>query len=257
MAYFREKATIVSNDAEGDARLLKLATTALAAAAKPFQFLMAKVPGGGRILRRPLSIFDASEWELELLVRPLRAGTARLCELEPGETMDVTGPLGRPFQPPPGAAFVAGGIGIAGVFYAIAAACRAGEKPAVFFGGRAAGGLYAVARLRELGARVRLATDDGSGGARGLVTDLLSPGPAPIIACGPPPMFAALRERLGAGAPLYLVMEERMACGVGACRACVAPAREPAGGYLAICEDGPVVDARTLDWARMEVGDGR
>ncbi|MEE9457252.1 MAG: dihydroorotate dehydrogenase electron transfer subunit, partial [bacterium] len=79
MTYAREIATVIANDADGDARLLRLGAPRIAAAARPFQFVLAKVPAAGFMLRRPLSIFDAGDDEIELLIRPAGEGTGKLC----------------------------------------------------------------------------------------------------------------------------------------------------------------------------------
>jgi dihydroorotate dehydrogenase electron transfer subunit len=258
MTHLREIATVLSNDADGDARLLRLKAPAIAAAARPFQFVLVKVPGEGFLLRRPFSVFDATGDEVALLVRPVGEGTANICRLAPGETCDLTGPFGRAFDVPDNALFVAGGIGIAGVFFAIATAARSGRKAELIYGVRDATQLYVKSFIEELNVEATVVTEDGSSGRKGLATDFV---PAPpsgetgngrlVIACGPRPMYAALRRVLGAGARWYALMEERMGCGVGACRSCVVPVREPAGSYAAVCKDGPLVDAASVDWGRL------
>ena len=86
MTHVREIATVIANDADCDACLLRLKAPAIAAAARPFQFVLVKVPGAGFLLRRPVSLFDAGGDEVALLVRPAGEGTARLCRLAPGES---------------------------------------------------------------------------------------------------------------------------------------------------------------------------
>jgi dihydroorotate dehydrogenase electron transfer subunit len=271
MAYIREIATVLANDADGDARLLRLDAPGVAAAARPFQFVLVKIPGGGFILRRPLSVFDAREDEIALLVRPVGEGTARICCLVPGENLDLTGPFGREFDVPADALFVAGGIGVAGVFFALAETARSGRKAELFYGAKTAAQLYARSRLEELGVETTFVTEDGSSGSKGLATECLPgvpsvkeklisaaldeklpPYPKTVIACGPRPMYVVLHKILGEDARLYVLMEERMACGVGACRSCAVPAREPKGSYIAACEEGPLIDASSVDWNRLE-----
>jgi NAD(P)H-flavin reductase len=128
MTRVREIATVIANDADGDARLLRLGAPRIAAAARPFQFILAKVPAEGFMLRRPFSIFDAGDDEIELLVRAAGEGTGTLCRLAPGESCDLTGPFGREFDAPEDCIFVAGGIGIAGIFFALATAARSGLR---------------------------------------------------------------------------------------------------------------------------------
>jgi dihydroorotate dehydrogenase electron transfer subunit len=271
MTYFRENARVRANDADGDARLLRLRAPGLGAAARPFQFVLAQVPGESFILRRPLAVFDAGGGDVELLVRPVGEGTRRLCGLAPGEYCDLTGPFGRAAAVGEDALFVAGGIGLAGLFFALAEEARAGRPPELYYGARTATALYARARLAELGVEARFVTEDGSSGRTGTVVERLPglpttkerlmsealnekllPYPRAVIACGPRPMYAALRRALGERARLYVLMEERMACGVGACRSCAVPARKPEGSYLAACRDGPLVEASEIDWGRWE-----
>lgn len=271
MTYFRENARVLGNDADGDGRLLRLRAPGIAAAAKPFQFVLAKVPGESHVLRRPFSVFDAREDEVELLIRPVGDGTARLGSLGPGEYCDLTGPFGREASAGKDALFAAGGIGIAGLFFALAEETWAGRSPELFFGARTAKQLYAKSRIEELGINATFVTEDGSYGLKGTVVEhipgvptakerlmsealgeRLLPHAHPIVACGPPAMYVALHRALGAGARLYVMMEERMACGVGACRSCAVPVLEPEGSYVAACSEGPLLDASVIDWNRFE-----
>lgn len=271
MTYFRENAEVLANDADGDGCLLRLRAPSIAADARPFQFVLAKVPGESHILRRPFSVFDAGDEEVELLIRPVGDGTARLGELGPGEYCDLTGPFGRDAAVGENTLFVAGGIGVAGLFFALAEEARAGRAHELFFGARTAEQLYAKSRIEELGIDAAFVTEDGSSGLTGTVVEhipdiptakeklmsealneRLLPYPRPVVACGPPPMYVALRRALGEDARLYVMMEERMACGVGACRSCAVPVREPEGSYVAACGEGPLLDASIIDWNRFE-----
>jgi len=270
MTYFRENARVLANDADGDGRLLRLRAPGVAAAARPFQFVLAKVPGESHLLRRPLSVFDARDEEVELLIRPVGNGTARLGGLASGEYCDLTGPFGREASPVKGTLFVAGGIGIAGLFFALAEEAWAGRSPELYFGARTAGQLYAKSRIEELGIDATFVTEDGSYGLTGTVVEHLPdvptakeklmsealnerllPYPHPVVACGPPAMYVALYRALGEDARLSVMMEERMACGVGACRSCAVPVREPEGSYVAACSEGPLLDASLIDWNRF------
>ncbi|HUU56018.1 MAG TPA: hypothetical protein VMW93_01635 [bacterium] len=270
MAYFRENAPVLANDADGDARLVRLHAPGIAAAVRPFQFVLARVPGESFTLRRPLSVFDARGEDVELLVRPVGNGTARLGRLAPGAHCDLTGPFGQKAGVGEDAVFVAGGIGVAGLFFALAEEARAGRAHELFYGARTADQLYAKSRLAELGIDAAFVTEDGSSGLAGTVVEHLPdlpttkeklisealdekllPYPHAVVACGPRPMYTALRRALGEGARLYVMMEERMACGVGACRSCAVPVRKPEGSYVAVCRDGPLLDASAVDWDRF------
>ncbi len=254
MSYFHETAPVLANDADGDACLLRLRAPQIAAAVRPFQFVLAQVPGGGHLLRRPFSVFDAVGEELELLIRPVGAGTRTLAAVAAGDSIDLTGPFGRTFEPPADTLFVAGGVGIAGLFFALATAARAGVTPALVFGARAAGQLCGSSRLREVNIDITFVTEDGSRGSRGLVTEHISLAatPAALVACGPRAMYRALLGVVGEDTPVYVLMEEHMACGVAACRGCAVPAKSPPGTYICVCQDGPLLDAALIDWDRLE-----
>jgi dihydroorotate dehydrogenase electron transfer subunit len=270
MTHLREIATVLANQAEGDCRLLLIRAPEIAAAARPFQFVLVKVPGEGTILRRPFSIFDAGRESLELLIRPVGEGTARICSLSPGESCDLTGPFGRAFEADEDTLFVAGGIGVAGLTFGLTAAARAGLGPGLIFGAKTSSQLYVRSRLERMGIDINFVTEDGTAGNAGRVTDYLPNLPSEqdrllsealgerllpyahdVIACGPRPMYHALHRALGDDARLYVLMEERMACGVGACRSCAVPSRTPGRPYVAACREGPLLEAAGIDWDRL------
>jgi dihydroorotate dehydrogenase electron transfer subunit len=206
---------------------------------------------------------------LDFLVEAVGPGTERLAALEPGEGLWLTGPLGRPFSAPgeltPGAAgaiLVGGGIGIAPLAIWRRRLVEGGVPTRVLLGFRDrvhSGGLDLFASQRSpelrLCPEVRLASEDGHAGHRGLVTDLLSvllegddAGSAAVYACGPPAMLEAVRAMCSdRGVAAQLAMEAPMACGFGACMGCAVPLAE--GGYMRLCVDGPVVDSATITTA--------
>ena len=197
---------------------------------------------------------------LDFLVDGVGPGTERLASLEAGEGMWVTGPLGRSFSMPgelsagaPGAILVGGGIGVATLAIWRRELVAAGVPARVLLGFRDrahAGGLD----LFDC-SEVRLASEDGHTGHRGYVSDLLSvllegddASSAAVYACGPPAMLEAVRAMCaGAGVGAELAMEAPMACGFGACMGCAVPLA--GGGYMRLCVDGPVVDAREIETA--------
>jgi NAD(P)H-flavin reductase len=176
-------------------------------------------------------------------------GTERLCELQPGDGLHVTGPLGIGFPAPEDgrrAVLCGGGVGTAPLaIWQDELLARGAPAPALL-GFRDA----AHAPGAELLHNARVATDDGSHGHHGLVTDLLADeldrdAHAVVYACGPPPMLEAVRALCETrGIPCRLALEAGMACGFGACFGCVVPLR--AGGYLRLCVDGPVLDGALL-----------
>jgi dihydroorotate dehydrogenase electron transfer subunit len=184
---------------------------------------------------------------LDFLLEDVGPGTGRLCELRPGDGLWILGPLGRGFAPPREgrrAVLAGGGVGIAPL--AIWSDHLTG--PLVLLGFRDA----PHAEGAGLIAGAQVATDDGSVGHRGLVTELLraelaAEPHAEVYACGPPPMLEAVRALCEAlDVPAQLALESGMACGYGACFGCVVPTR---GGYVRLCVDGPVLDAAHLETA--------
>jgi NAD(P)H-flavin reductase len=215
-----------------------------AARAEPGQFYMlaaAERWGGGEDERphfgRAVSVMRVAEGGLvEFLLEDVGPGTRRLCELEPGEGILLVGPLGRGFsEPPEDVLLVGGGIGIAPL---VAVQERWGG--AALLGFRS--GEHAVAA--NLFNDPRVATDDGSVGHHGVVTDLLGDTPRPIWACGPPALLSALLDRVRRDeVAAEFSIEAPMACGFGACYGCVVPTLD---GYRRACVDGPVFDGAVL-----------
>jgi NAD(P)H-flavin reductase len=210
--------------------------------------------GGGEaerpFLPRAFSVLRAAEGvdgalELQFLVEDVGPGTNRLCELGPGQALELVGPLGHGFTAPRDgrrALLVGGGVGIA----PLAVWQDQLESEAVVLLGFRDRAHAAGAELLEA---AQVATDDGSHGHHGLVTDLLddeldADGHAEVYACGPPPMLEAVRLLCAVREiPAQLALESGMACGFGACFGCVVETRS---GYVRLCLDGPVLDGTQL-----------
>jgi dihydroorotate dehydrogenase electron transfer subunit len=218
----------------------------------PGQFYMltaAERWGGGDgerpFLPRAFSVMRRSEQRLEFMLEDVGPGTHRLGALRPGDGLWLAGPFGIGFAPPRDGRrplLVGGGVGTA----PLAIWSDARQDASVLLGFRDGEHAKGASLLR--GARV--ATDDGSAGHEGPVTDLLlaelgRDAHAEVYACGPPGMLEAVRaicaER---DVPAQLALESGMACGYGACFGCVVPTKN---GYLRLCVDGPVLDAAELD----------
>lgn len=248
--------------------VIALAAPAIAAAAEPGQFVMVKpVPGFEPLLRRPFSIFevlrDASGAPSGVTLLNKRVGitTGQLFDAREGQHVACLGPLGRPFSPVrPGhdAWMVAGGVGLA-PFATLAASLRAHDVPmTLFYGGRSADDLFFVELFEDAGARIVLATEDGTRGERGRVTGPLDHAlagrrdrPVTLFACGPEPMLAAVahlaaRHRV----PCEVSVERVMGCGLGGCYSCVVAVRgdDERPHFVRSCVNGPVFDAATLVW---------
>ena len=207
---------------------------------------------GENRLRRPISVLDADEPKrlLMLGISPRGQGTQMLCALPEGSVIDMLGPMGHGFCPATDEVFlVGGGIGVAPLILA----AKRFHATKAFFGFQTAAMAYGIEPAQNCGAQVSVATDDGTLGHHGYVTQLLEGelsqrkgGAMPtLLACGPTPMLAAVRKlALAYDAPAQLSMEERMACGVGACLVCAC--KTQGEGYARVCRDGPVFDAREV-----------
>jgi NAD(P)H-flavin reductase len=206
--------------------------------------------GGGERPYLPRAFSHArvrEDGSLDFLLEAVGPGTERLAELRAGEGVWLVGPLGIGFRPPgEGRAplLVGGGIGTAPL---LCLHDDIGPDVPVLLGFRSAA--HAEASRLFRGPEPRIATDDGSLGHAGLVTELMRDrlAGAEVYACGPPPMLEAVRaicaER---DVPAQLAMESGMACGYGACFGCVVPTKE---GYIRLCVDGPVLPASDLETA--------
>lgn len=252
---------------------------------QPGQFVMVKPSGTlDPFLPRAYSILRMQRQGrgtavVEILYKVVGRGTTALAGLRPGKGVDLLGPLGNSYHVPPTlqtALLVAGGIGVppvvalaerlAQIQFTVHGSQRrnVGQRSSVvgqrkmvaFIGGRTADDILCVTDLRRAGATVHVATEDGSLGHTGLVTDLLEEylrsavdGPrSTIYACGPPLMLqavAAIARRFRV--PGQVSMEAAMACGFGACMGCVIPVHTPQI-YKLCCKDGPVFDAQEIVW---------
>ncbi len=223
----------------------------------PGQFFLVRARRSSVLLGRAISVFG---WEpgrhddadrsrgaggtggvLRFLVARRGRGSGELVELVPGDAVELTGPLGTGWPAPAEGrtALVSGGVGIAPLAF------LAGSLPPDSYD------LYAGFRSGSLGldnlrpARVTIATEDGSEGRTGRITEFFEPAPyRTVYACGPEAMLRAVaRACVAAGVACYLSLERRMACGVGACLGCAVPT---VAGNRRCCVDGPVFDAREV-----------
>jgi dihydroorotate dehydrogenase electron transfer subunit len=275
-----------------------LADPLLASAITPGQFVMVRPGSEGTtdpLLGRPLALYEVvldltgKAAAIDVVYLVVGRGTAALSQRRPGERLSIWGPLGNGFGPPPAGPvlFVAGGIGQT-PFLALGrwwlGKARYGEGPKIgavpegkgtratpapgliassatlLYGVRTAALLAGVDDFRIAGIDVEIATDDGSAGHHGFVTDLLAlrlkrgERPAMVVGCGPPAMLSALARLAQAHSLACEVsLENHMACGFGACFSCVVPLFQAEGSsdLRRVCLDGPVIASQRVDWSRM------
>ena len=255
-----------------DTYRLMLDDPATARSIRPGQFVMIRPAGGNDpLLGRPFALYDVvagpggAPGAYEVVYLVLGRGTKALSRLKAGDEVSTWGPLGNGFGPAPTAGpvvFVAGGIGQT-PFLALGRAWLEGVGPKVasatmLYGVRSAEFAAGVADFEAAGIAVEVATDDGSLGHRGYVTDLLrsriarGERPSHLVGCGPPAMLAALagiaeEHRISCDVSL----ENHMACGFGVCFSCVAPIRQADGSVdlRRVCVEGPVFPSRDVAWS--------
>ncbi len=237
--------TVVENrELAQDTYLLSLAgdTSALAA---PGQFVNLEIPG--YYLRRPLSVFDWAPGRLDLIYKVLGEGTRDLVQVRVGTTLSVLSGLGNGFHAAPAQhpLIVGGGVGVVPLWALARTLIEEGQSPTVIYGFNSAAEVILVEETEALGARVLVTTADGSVGTAGFVTAALDQVPTAdyLYACGPTPMLRALTA--ATALPGQFSLEERMACGFGACVGCVVSTRS---GMSRVCKEGPVFTREELQW---------
>lgn len=242
----------------GGVCLLTLEAPELALAVRPGQFAMIGCGAGyDPFLRRPFSIHQADRpaGTVSLLYRVSGAGTSLLAEMKRGEPVSLLGPLGRGFRyagenVAAGAALLVGaGIGAAPLLFLAEELAALPARLTVLLGARTAAGILRRPAFERCGTVLAI-TDDGASGRRGSVVDLLNDTVSEnswsqIYACGPKPVLRAVRDiSLDRGIPAQLSLEERMACGLGACMGCACKGAD--GRMVRVCAEGPVFDANEV-----------
>ncbi len=218
---------------------------------RPGQFAMLQLDPEGHsrdpLLPRPMAVFRSKGERVEFRHKVVGRGTALLATLAPGAPLGIVGPLGNGFPEPTGpSVLVGGGTGIASLYELALATpgCR------VLLGGRTGADILALADFRALSVELEIASEDGSLGHRGRVTDLLRPGSGDAVyACGPTPMMLVAHELARKhGARCWVSLENQMACGFGVCLGCAVRRAE---GFAYVCSDGPVFDADLIRWETL------
>jgi dihydroorotate dehydrogenase electron transfer subunit len=254
---------IISNVPDADSYFrMKVRAPGIAPRVQPGQFAHIRVtPLKEALLRRPFSIFQVEGETVSILYKTVGKGTEALSRMRPGEELGAIGPLGHGFTIPQAGGetplLVAGGYGMAALFLL---AQRSPRKGIVFVGGRRRLDILCENDFRALNWEVRVTTEDGSLGEKGIVTQPLmtelrrSPARRKIFACGPTPMLKAVARIAGeSDIPAELSLDEPMCCGMGVCLTCVVPIKTGAGWeYQRSCTEGPVFDARQIVWEACE-----
>ncbi len=263
------KMDILNNVIIKERRLfLELSVPASFKLALPGQFIHVRVEDSyDPILRRPFSIYDVCESRkknrliLRVLYEVVGKGTELLSQKKPLSEIDCLGPLGHGFDLDKiargkKAYLVAGGMGVAPLYF-LAKKLTENRKPRtenlvpiVIIGAKTKNDILSEKEFKDLCCEVHVATEDGSKGFKGLVTDLLKSflpsALSTICACGPKPMLAALSVIAHKyNVPAQVSLEEFMGCGLGACLGCVI---RTTSGYKRICHDGPVFDSSEIIW---------
>jgi dihydroorotate dehydrogenase electron transfer subunit len=220
---------------------------------KPGQFLKVKVNNFlDPLFPRPFTVHLAEEDRIFILYQVVGKGTKELSNIQNGEKLLVWGPLGNPFPKLENYLICAGGVGIAGFGFLLKeASCKNNYilPKKILYGARTKNQLARLSFFKNFKIPIEIATEDGSIGYKGVITDLLEKELKEkkfnVIACGPPLMLKKIAE-LGEKYQVktYLVMETFLACGLGFCRGCVIPLKT--GGYKHLCIDGPTFKAEEV-----------
>ena len=256
MMYICSRSVITENRKLDDGVFsLRVSAEEIASAVRPGQFVGVTCGFPGALLRRPISVCDAGEGLLRLVYETRGKGTEWLSEQQEGTALDISGPQGRGFSPDDGGRvlLVGGGLGAAPLLFA---AKELGNRCDVVLGFRSSGQVILLDEFRARCGDVVLTTDDGSAGLNGTVAQPLEEALhngeySTVLACGPRPMLKAVAQICSvAGVTCQVSLEERMACGMGACLVCVCETKtaDGASAMSRVCRDGPVFDSSEVVW---------
>ena len=222
--------------------IIKGDTSAITA---PGQFVNIKLEG--KYLRRPISICDYSEKDITLIYKVVGVGTEQMAEMSEGESLDVLVGLGNGYSTAESgekALLIGGGVGVPPLYNLCKKLISEGKEASVILGFNTKSEIFLYDDFKALGAKVTVATADGSFGVKGFVTDAMKDMDySYFYTCGPEPMFRAI-ESVARSSGQYS-LEERMGCGFGACMGCSCKTKY---GNKRICKDGPVLKREEIVW---------
>ena len=262
MQKHQENATVVSQKQLGDGIFdLTLEAKAIANEAKAGQFVSVYSNDPSKLLPRPISLcgFDKEKGTIRLVYRVTGEGTGteEFSKLREGDTVRLIGPLGNGFTviPDKKAFLIGGGIGVPPMLQLAKEIVREQAAPIQVVMGYRDDNTFLLDEFKEL-AESFVSSDNGAVGTKGTVVDAIKENGLEaevIYACGPMPMLRALKDYADANdMECFVSMEERMACGIGACLACVCNSKEKDEhtnvNNKRICKEGPVFNARDVEW---------
>jgi dihydroorotate dehydrogenase electron transfer subunit len=199
-------------------------------------FLMVGLSALDPYLPRPFSFFEVNKKTFSVLFKVKGKGTEQLSKVKKGDSLKVLGPLGKKFGPPEKGVLIAGGAGIASVYY------QSGfmNGGTLFYGAKNRKDLISIREFKNRGFKVKTVTEEKGG----MVTDLVEKNKdelngKQIFICGPLEMIKSIKNILNEKQidKSYVYIEERMGCGIGGCKSC---AVKTTGGYKLACTEGPI-----------------
>ncbi len=271
MSHQQQTVSIASHTKIGEGYyVIGLKAPWLAKKSQPGQFVMCRIPNADLLWGRAFSIYDVRGDEVLLLYKVMGKGTRILVEKKAGEKVEVIGPLGNQFSPPKPDQFVllvGGGVGLPPLYFYAKTYSQFASQMRVMIGARNQANVILEKEFKQLGCQVEVATEDGSLGLKGFVTELLKnslrnnmkiKNRLAIAACGPNPMLKAVGDvGIANQIPTEISMEEAMACGLGVCLGCVVKTRctpeqkkelKRDQTYTRLCCEGPVLNAERVIW---------
>ncbi len=233
--------------------LMWLDSPEIAAEARPGQFVMVRC-GGESLLRRPLSVHQVDGGKIALLFTVVGKGTRWLSQCRVGDDIDILEPRGNVFSIHPNShnlLLVAGGMGIAPLFFLAEEASKEGYSITVLIGIRTA--MVYLKRSSAIKGKFIITTEDGTDGQQGIVTDLLpdyADRADQIFACGPVPMYRNMADNYPQlkSKSIQVSLEARMGCGFGVCYGCTVRTKD---GLKQVCKDGPVFELKDIIWDEL------